>query len=136
MSLAVDSIDWASQAPCAGRLDEFFPSKTELSSLRVRRARRVCLTECPFRRECLQECFRPVEQYVIVRPDEVGYDRLGIKPGHRDSSDHGLWGGTTPQQRRAVSHLPIPERIELLLAWVQSDTLGPWAPATKREVRT
>jgi hypothetical protein len=129
MAIQIIEPEWMTAAPCSGRTAEFFPGKTDLTSKKVRQARRVCLTRCPFRRECLEACYTAVPQFAVERQEPVW------KIPGRDSSSSGLWGGTTPEERRRVAHLPVALRINVLLAWVRTDVIGPLAPAARSEIR-
>lgn len=122
MARFLDSLyePWMHDAPCrkgrngAGtRSDDFFPAPNEApNSLRERRARRVCVS-CPKRRLCLEEAFKS-----------------------KHSVDNGIWGGTSPRERKAVQHLPPPERYEALELWLRAHTRGPFAVADPIEWRS
>jgi len=140
--MAIEGLEpepWTETAPCSGRVEEFFPSKPdELGSAKVRQARRACLVHCPFRRQCLQECFRPMPKLVVlggVAGRQPGPDRMTFAGRMVDSSRDGVWAGTTPRERRAVGGLPVAERIEVLLMWGQTSYAEVTAPASRDEIR-
>lgn len=119
--------EWTEEAPCRDRLDEFFPSHPdEPGSQIVDDARRLCLTRCSFARECLERCYDPLSRFTILTGAagrQPGPDRQTIARTV-DASADGIWGGTVPRERRAVRHLPVDQRIAVLLLWVQTDPLG------------
>jgi hypothetical protein len=140
--MAIEGLEpeaWTQEAPCAGRTEQFFPSHpNELSSEKVRQARRACLTECPFRRRCLEQCFEPLPKLVVlggVAGRVPGGDRMTFAERMVDSSRDGVWAGTVPSERRAVRDLPVAERIEVLLVWAQTAHIGEDAPAGQDEIR-
>jgi WhiB family redox-sensing transcriptional regulator len=97
---------WRRLAACASRavpaLRWFFPDQNHLvpGSKKIRRARRTCAL-CPVRRPCL----------LVALAGEL----------------EGVWGGTTEEDREAVSHLPLPAQAEALEAEFRSlATTGPW----------
>lgn len=124
---------WTLAAPCNGKDEDFETVRGESpNALRVRRAKRVCLTECAFRRQCLEACFEQ-QSWSVLR--ESNHDEMELVAFHTDSSSDGIWGGTTPDERRAVAHLPLPERIEVLLLWSRAAATGRLAPALPSEIR-
>jgi hypothetical protein len=140
--MAIEGLEpepWTQVAPCSGRTDEWFPSHpNELASGKVREARRACLVECPFRRRCLEECFRPMPKLVVltgVAGRQPGPDRMTFAERMVDSSRDGVWAGTVPRERGAVRDLPVAQRIEVLLLWTGTAHVGPDAPATREEIR-
>jgi hypothetical protein len=111
--------EWFGEAPCES--DDHFPTRGEdASAIRVRRAVRQCLTRCPFRERCLERAYETFPHPVT---DELV-----------DASEEGIWGGTTPQERKAVAHLPMSDRLAILQAWVRTKTTGAFAPASESEI--
>lgn len=65
-------------APCAAKPEAFYPATFgKRSERKVRAARAVCLTQCPYTAQCLQ---------LALDTDD----------------DEGIFGGTTPHQRRLM----------------------------------
>jgi len=125
-------------APCQGQEVLFF---TQTDSRALRKARRICLTRCAHRGECLRLCYEPRPKWLVLQDRRTAqdHDRLGVDGFERESarqgpSSFGIWAGTSEADRKAVAHLSVPERIEVLLAWVASDVVGPSAPAKPHEV--
>jgi hypothetical protein len=130
---ATISFDWRDKAPCSDLTDTFYPSRSSTAdSGAVRRATRICLTECSFRRECLTECYTPVRAQIIVDYDSYG-DPI-TEDRELDISEEGIWGGTTPEDRKRVAHFPVAQRIEALLSFASSNVTGPYRPADREEV--
>jgi len=77
MLAEVERPAWMQQAACAGATDLFFPGIGD--SFSARRARRIC-DVCCVRLQCLE--------YAV---------------DHRIA--FGVWGGTTPKERRAIVRL-------------------------------
>ena len=73
-----DSQSWYSSAACAGQDPElFFPvALTRAAFVQVQRAKRVC-ADCPVRTVCLDTALATY-------------------------ADHGIWGGFTEDERRAL----------------------------------
>lgn len=76
MSRVIDPRDWAADAACLGTNPElFFPVSTFGPALeQTAAAKRIC-HQCPVRADCLDWALRVGEAY-------------------------GIWGGTTPEERR------------------------------------
>lgn len=60
---------------------------------------------CKVRRPCVAEALQPIRY--CVRPDKD--TRVAVRV-------EGIWGGTTPSDRRRVRHLPIEEAVDELEA--------------------
>ena len=75
----------------------------------------------------LEECYKEHPIPVVVDSKATGPERVDAVL--RDSSAEGIWGGTGPRQRRAVEHLPVPLRIEILLRRVRLEQLNGSAPS-------
>jgi WhiB family redox-sensing transcriptional regulator len=70
--------DWREYANCVGTdIELFFPERPGPAS---KDARAICAA-CPVREDCLE--------------DALAYD---------DYDDYGIWGGTTPGERRHIRH--------------------------------
>ena len=123
-------MSWRDEAPCKGHTEDHFPSSEDPSSLKVRRAKRHC-ARCPFRRQCLEAVFTPGDRYVV---GQLSGERFVFATPQGRTDYPGIWAGTTTAERRAVAHLPIPERIAVLEAWFRSQTRGRFAVATEEEM--
>jgi WhiB family redox-sensing transcriptional regulator len=93
---------WIDGAACRDSDVEFFPESYDDGSLAVRRARALC-GQCPVRRDCLEDA--------LLVGERAHYDgKLTVaRPG-----DHGIWGGTTPKERRFVRNYSVELAVELL----------------------
>lgn len=104
------------------RAEDFFPAPNDApNSLRVRRARRMCI-QCPVRQECLAWAFGDREK-----------ER---SQATRASIADGVYGGTTPRERKAVAHLPPIERYQVLDLWLRVQMTGRFAVASPDEWRS
>jgi hypothetical protein len=115
---------WVERAACRDAPPEWFDLELSSAKRWVERALAVC-GRCPVRRPCLEEAFRPVVLGIISDRDADAYTRRkGWRANVTDPSRYGIWGGTSPGQRLAVKHLPVPLRIEVLLAQVDAEASG------------
>jgi hypothetical protein len=110
---------WMSQAACLGEDPDLFHTEEKYLDRRgrTRRAVEIC-RGCPVRRACLEECYEPITAGIVRGEDAY----TGEREWHdraADPSSFGIWGGTTPEDRRALKHLPISLRIEVLLEQVE-----------------
>lgn len=89
--------DWTLKARCRGVDPEWFFPKGDPNGLThgERRAKAIC-TACPVRRECLAYCLE--HEGLVARDYKFG-----------------IWGGTTPSERRRVDGLSLGLRLEVLL---------------------
>lgn len=69
--------EWRAQAACKNQIKLFFPAE-EKKTVKYTDALNIC-NSCPVKKECLDYA--------------ISYDMV-----------HGIWGGTTPNQRRALMH--------------------------------
>jgi WhiB family transcriptional regulator, redox-sensing transcriptional regulator len=77
VAVALSGLDWTEDAECRFvNAEVFFPPPE--NHLLVKAAKKVC-RHCPVRRQCLDEA-------------------LSVAP----TADHGIWGGTTPGERRGL----------------------------------
>ena len=62
-----------------------------------RRARYICLNRCPVQRECLETAMTPAKVTIKV-VDKHG--REAYFESTRQFEEYGIWGGSTPRERR------------------------------------
>lgn len=85
--LRYQEFDWMELARCKGtHTDLFFPDVATASSAVYRNAKEVC-QECPVRQDCLQ---------------------FAVENGIRE----GMWGGRSPNERRGLRDLALPNSID------------------------
>jgi hypothetical protein len=120
--------------PCQRVPSWFEPEGWRDSSLKVRRARRECAT-CPARPECLLWALTETFDVVVPRYDQesghLAVDRLE----HHVRESRSILAGTTPQERKAVAHLPLQEQVRTLSERFRFHvTEGPFASMRTGEV--
>lgn len=111
------------KAACVGYPPEWWDfHRGRRSAPGARRAFAIC-GSCPVRRQCLEAAYEPIPKSVVAPGNAgraLGVGRVDLELTD-DASEYLIWGGTTPNQRRAVRHLPLELRISALLAQVEAE---------------
>lgn len=120
------SESWEARAACRDVPARWFFPESRDDGARSIGAAKVTCARCPVRRQCL-ELALTVRQVRAV-PGERG------RPHTQRMGSDGIWGGTTPRDRRRVYNLPIEQAVELLdEQFYRGITEGRWKSVRKSE---